>query len=507
MFSQKKQSQKAPLQTIIDDLKDGFCTIELNGDFLYLNSVARELFEINSEYNLINLYHDIIREKKHIDFIQKELDESGFIKDYEIDTYTVSNRKFPIIISLSNINDPHENIVGSSVLIKDMTYIKKVQQQLLQAQKMESIGMLASGIAHEFNNILTGIIPNAELIKMTISPDSQNYTRANSIQKSALRAADIVKKLLSFSRDDDTKDKEHSNLIVIANETVDILRKLFDKNVNIESSIPNDLFHVKIDSTRLQQIIMNLFINAKDAMNGSGVIKIVAENFVIKNTINSSYDLPEGKYVRLIISDTGQGIPERHLNRIFDPFFTTKEQGKGTGLGLSIVYGIINSVNGKIEVKSKIGSGTTFLICFPATESKSDETLLDFQTNFDDKDQTILLIDDEPIIRDMSRDMLTTIGYNVILSDNGAEGIRIFKEQSKKIDLIILDILMPEMNGVTCFKKLKEINKNVKVIISSGANELEKKQKLKELGIVGYLEKPYSLKEIADTIENALSKS
>jgi len=506
MLLSKKEQHKTPLQTVIEDLKDGFCTIEMEGGFIYVNRVAVELFELYNDTEKFNFYNDIVRDERHSRNIRKVLQDAEFVKDYEIDLYTINDKTFPVLLTLNYIRDPHENIVGISILIKDMTYIKKVQQQLLQAQKLESIGMLASGIAHEFNNILTGIIPNAELIKMTMSPDSTNFNRAASIQRSAVRASDIVKKLLSFSRDDKININEVSNFIAVANETVDILRKLFQKDIQIKSSYHTDLYQVKIDATRLQQIIMNLSINAKDAISEKGEINITAQNYNIDDSLSSPGDLPVGKYVLMQIADTGQGIQINNLGKIFDPFFTTKEPGKGTGLGLSIIYGIIKSVKGKIEVQSEINEGTTFSVYFPATGKKAEQDFDDYSIEIQDGNKTILIIDDEPMIREMSSDMLSTIGYNVLVSENGADGIKLFEENSAKIDLVLLDLLMPEMNGIACFKKLKEIKDNVKVVISSGLADLTKRKELEEMGIVGYLEKPFSLKTIADYLKKLFAK-
>jgi signal transduction histidine kinase len=505
MLLSKKEQHKTPLQTVIEDLKDGFCTIEKDGGFIYINRVAVELFELYNDTEKYNFYNDIVRDERHNRNIKKVLQDSEFVKDYEIDLYTITDNTFPVLLTLNYIRDPHDNVVGISILIKDMTYIKKVQQQLLQAQKLESIGMLASGIAHEFNNILTGIIPNAELIKMTMSPESTNYNRAASIQRSAVRASDIVKKLLSFSRDDKINVNEVSNFIVVSNETIDILKKLFQKNIQIKSSYPSDLFQVKIDATRLQQIIMNLSINAKDAISEKGEINVTAQNYVIDEAMDSPGDLTEGKYVLMQISDTGQGIPFNDLGKIFDPFFTTKEPGKGTGLGLSIIYGIIKSVKGKIEVQSEINVGTTFSVYFPATGKKAEEDFSDYSIEIQGGNKTILIIDDEPMIREMSRDMLSTIGYNVLVSENGADGLKLFEEKSNTVDLVLLDLLMPEMNGITCFKKLKEIKDDVKVVISSGVADLTKRNELEEIGVTGYLEKPFSLKTIADYLKKTLN--
>lgn len=502
MLTSKKEQHKTPLQTIIEELKDGFCTIEQNGSFIFINRVAVELFELYNDTEKFNFYNDIIRDEKHIKNIKEVLLENDFVKDYEIDLYALSDKTFPVLLTLNYIRDPHENIVGISILIKDMTYIKKVQQQLLQAQKLESIGMLASGIAHEFNNILTGIIPNAELIKMTLSPESTNFNRAASIQKSAVRASDIVKKLLSFSRDDKININEVSNFIIVANETIDILKKLFHKGIQIKSSYPTDLYQVKIDSTRLQQIIMNLSINAKDAIGAKGIITIKAQNFEIADSLSSPGDLAAGKYVLMQISDTGHGIQNQDIAKIFDPFFTTKEPGKGTGLGLSIIYGIVKSIKGKIEVQSEPNLGTTFNIYFPATGKKAEQEFDDYSIEIQDGDKTILIIDDEPMIREMSSDMLSTLGYNVMVSQNGTDGISMFRENAEKIDLVLLDLLMPEMNGLTCFKRLQEIKSDVKVVISSGMADLAKIQELEKMGVTGYLEKPFSLKIIADFLKN-----
>jgi len=501
----KKEKQHAPLKTIIDELKDGFCTIESNGEFIYLNPVATEMFELTHDVDSSNFYDDVIRDTKSIEYIKKVLTEFGYIKDYELEIYSYNNKKIPVLLSLNNILDPHNEIIGYSILIKDMTYIKKEQQQLLQAQKLESIGMLASGIAHEFNNILTGIIPNAELIKMTVPPDNANHSRASSIQKSATRAAEIVKKLLSFSRDDKKEDNEISNIKTIATETIDILKKLLDKNIEITASIPNDLYNVKLDSTRLQQLIMNLSINARDAISGQGEINISAENIIVKNSLIAQIQLPEGKYILLKISDTGQGIPQRYLNKIFDPFFTTKEPGKGTGLGLSIIYGIVKNANGKIDVQSTIGEGTTFSLYLPASERSMDSRSTDVVIETNDKDKTILIIDDEPMIREMARDMLSTIGYKVFVCDNGEDGIELYKDKYNEIDLVLLDLIMPKMNGVTTYENLRKIKDDVKVIISSGIGDLEKKKELHNLGISAFLEKPYSLKSMSDNIDRILA--
>ena len=433
------------------------------------------------------------------------LKKSDYFKDYELDLYTTSGIKFPVLLTMTKIKDPTGDAIGFSILIKDMTYIKKMQQQLLQAQKMESIGMLASGVAHEFNNILTGIIPNAELIKMTIEPQNSNYTRAEAIQNSAYRAAEIVKKLLNFARNDKEKKEQVIDFTKAARETIDIIRKLFDKSIEIEVRFADDLNHVKMDATSLQQIIMNLSINAKDAMSGEGKITFTARNYLNSmNNITRYKDLPPGKYICFQVSDTGQGIDSDKLEYIFDPFYTTKSPGKGTGLGLSMVYGIVNSLDGKIEVKSTPKVGTTFTLYFPAAETSHDKDATEFIIKPIGQGQSILVIDDEKMIREMARDMLNILGFNVLLAASGIEGLDLYKNYKNDISLVVLDLLMPEMSGKTCFENLKKFDPGVKVIIASGMGELEKKRELEQMGIIAYLEKPYRLEHMTEKIKLAL---
>jgi len=494
------------LFNIIDELKDGFCTSNIEGDFIYLNVAAKELIKINGQKDL-NFYSNIIRDKRTIEYINKHLEENEYLKDYEIDLYSNNNNKFPCLISITKIKDPSDNIIGMSILIKDMTYIKQVQKQLLQAQKMESIGMLASGVAHEFNNILTAIIPNAELIKITTSETDANYLRADAIQKSANRASEIVKKLLNFARSESTHKTESTDFVKVIKDTMDILQRLFDRRINFYFDYDPDLLNVTVDDTSIQQIIMNLSINAKDAIEDTGNISFIAENITVDNKeIADKNKLKNGQYIKFKVSDSGNGIDKSKLKYIFDPFYTTKGPGKGTGLGLSMVYGIVKSFEGSISVESEIGEGTTFTVYLPATKKSARKEVSEFKTHNIGKGRTVLVIDDEDIIAEMACDMLNSIGFNVLTAKNGFEGLELYKEKKDTIEVVLLDLVMPGMNGITCFSNLIHINPEIKVIISSGMGEHEKKDELLKMGVMGYLEKPYSMKGISRTLEQILYK-
>jgi two-component system, cell cycle sensor histidine kinase and response regulator CckA len=506
MKRMKERAGTPRLFNVIEDLKDGFCTIDLEGNFIYLNLAAKEMLKQNGEYGR-NFFQDVVKEKTNVENLKIYLQCNTYIKDFELNLYITDEQKFPSIISINQIKDPSNKVVGMSILIKDMTYIKQVQQQLLQAQKMESIGMLASGVAHEFNNILTGIIPNADLIKITTNSGDPNYGRADAIQKSANRASEIVKKLLNFARTENLVKSESTDFTRVVKDTIEILKRLFDRNIELIYEFAHDLFFVKIDETSIQQIIMNLSINAKDAIVGRGTISFKASNYVIDSLEGTNTSkLSVGKYVKFEITDTGQGIEKVHIENIFDPFYTTKAPGKGTGLGLSMVYGIVNSCKGKISVKSQLNIGTTFTIYIPATKKAEQREVSEFITHNIGNDKTILVVDDEEIIAEMAADMLQSIGFFVITASNGIEALDIYKEKMNQIDLVLLDLIMPEMDGSTCFNNLKLLNPNIKVIISSGIDAHKNKTELIKLGVKGYLEKPYSLKKISKTLEKVMSE-
>jgi len=358
MRLKKESGSNTRLTAIIEELQDGFCTIRLDGSVIYANRTAKILLGIEELPTEMNFFKDNIKDEEIVKSIQDNFANKDHLKDIEVDLHHSSNLPFPAMVTLNLIRDLNDQTIGLAILFKDLTTFKTMQNQLLQAQKMESIGLLSSGIAHEFNNILAGIIPNAELIRMTTDEANPNFKRSESIQKSAQRAASIVRQLLSFARDDKYNDDTALDLHTVVTETLEIVDKLFSKDIVIVNSVPDSLRPVKSDPTRIQQIVMNLSINARDAIKGAGKISFEGSDVII--TPNSKVaNLKRGKYVKLVVSDTGQGIEPDIMEKIFDPFFTTKEPGKGTGLGLSTIYGIVKNLNGDIKVYSKINSGVS----------------------------------------------------------------------------------------------------------------------------------------------------
>lgn len=505
MLFRKDSGANSRLTAIIEDLQDGFCTIRLDGTIVYVNKIAKTLLGISDYPIEMNFFTDCIKDDVVTETIKNNFSNKDHLKDIEVDLHPTSGQKFPAMVTLNLIRDLNDQTIGLAILFKDMTTFKTMQAQLLQAQKMESIGLLASGIAHEFNNILAGIIPNAELIRMTTDEANPNSKRADSIQKSAQRAASIVRQLLSFARDDKYDDDTSLDLHTIVTETLEIVDKLFSRDIVIENRVPVDLLPVKSDPTRIQQIIMNLSINARDAINGQGIITFEARDIRIGPGSREA-NLRSGNYVKLTVSDTGHGIAPELIERIFDPFFTTKEPGKGTGLGLSTIYGIVKNLNGDIKVYSKPNAGTRFEIFLPASDKKiaAEDHTAPVRPTAESKH--VFVVDDEEMIREMTRDMLIYLGYEVTLAKNGIEALEIFRESSRSFDLILLDLVMPKMNGATCFSKIREINPDVPVIITSGVGEANKKKSMLDMGAAEYLEKPYTIKTLSDTFTLIFSK-
>ncbi len=407
--------------------------------------------------------------------------------------------------SIFPLFDSSGNITHFVSIQRDITEEKKLYEQLLRAQKMEAIGTLAGGIAHDFNNILTSVLGYAELLKEALSDNPTLFRYAEIIEKSANRGADLAKKILTVTR------KEHAefkavNLNNIIMETVEILKKTIPKEIELEVKLRRDLPTIRADASQMSQVIMNLAINARDAMPEGGRLFIGTELVGSENGAANGLSPKNGvNFVRLTVEDTGSGIPQELQSKIFDPFFTTKEPGKGTGLGLYIVHSIVTNHGGYINLYSEPGRGTRFNIYLPVyvfrdDESKGDDLVEEKITG------TVLVIDDEPYLCELYKDILTKEGFRVFTATTPAEGIKIFKEN--RIDLVVLDLIMPKMSGREVFQILRELNKESDIILSSGysADLYSDIKRMMEGGAKAFLQKPVSPRTLVLTIKRILKE-
>ncbi len=391
--------------------------------------------------------------------------------------------------------------IGAVVTFTDITGQKQLKEQLQQSQKMESIGTLAGGIAHDFNNILYPLIGFAEMLQEDLPQDSQDQESVTEILHAALRAKDLVKQILAFSRQSEQTLKP-VRLQLILNEALKLLKSSIPKTIDIQVNINPDCGMVVADPTQIHQIIMNLATNAYHAMQESG-----GQLKVSLDQVEIDTKLLIGKYALLKVLDTGTGINKEAMDKIFDPYFTTKELGKGTGLGLSVVQGIVKSCHGDIQVYSEPGKGTEIHIYMPIMKKI---------TKIDDPDpsqpilggkERILLVDDEEMIVKMEKQMLERLDYQVTIGIGSVEALNLFKENPDTFDLIVSDMTMPDMTGLQLAGKIKSIRNDIPIIICTGFSDQINEKTFKKLGIQGYVMKPVIKREIAKTIRDVLNEN
>ena len=376
-----------------------------------------------------------------------------------------------------------------------------LEERLQHADKMESIGTLAGGIAHDFNNLLTGIQGYASLTLLDLDPSHPHYERLRNIEEQVQSGADLTRQLLGFARG--------GRYDVKPSDMNDILRKsssMFGrtkKEITIQRKYGKDLRPVEVDRGQMEQVFMNLYVNAWQAMPGGGKIYLETEDVLLDGEQAVPYAVAPGSYVKISVTDTGTGMDEKTRGRIFDPFFTTKEMGRGTGLGLATVYGIIKSHKGIIHVDSEPGQGTTFTIHLPASEKEVDKEK-PAATEIMTGTETILLVDDEKMVLEVSRELLESMGYRIYAVGSGQEAIAVFMEKQKEIDLVILDMIMPGISGGETFDRLREIHPGVKVLLSSGYSIKGQAQEIMDRGCNGFLQKPFRLANLSRKVREML---
>ena len=384
--------------------------------------------------------------------------------------------------------------------------LKQTESQLVQVEKLASIGTLAAGVAHDFNNMLAVILASTEMLrlKLTELPALSKY--CDVIEKATQRSSQLTKQLLQFSQKHFVEFKTVS-LNTIVDETIKILERSIDKSISIRTVLTDDLPTVNADDTQIQQVIMNLALNARDAMKNGGTLTISTDTIYLDEKYSKTHkSVTPGFYVRLTVQDTGEGIAEENLPKIFDPFFTTKDIGKGTGLGLSVVYGIIKKHSGNVTVYSEPGKGTTFCIYFAPSEGQVQFEAVKKDATHRKGSGTILIIDDEEMLLDINASCLRELGYTVITAVDGDDGLRIYREAWGSIDIVLLDMMMPRMNGSETFARLRKINPAVKVFFISGYTDEEKFRSVIEEGALGLIRKPFDLPTLSQKINDVISE-
>lgn len=413
----------------------------------------------------------------------------------------------PLKKIMSDLENSHNKLADRNAeLDKALRELRSTQEQLLHAQKMESMGTLAGGIAHDFNNLLSGILGYASLLNIKIDPESTVHKYAEAIEQSAIKASNLTQQLLAFSRGGKYQ-LQVINVNQVIDETIHMLERTITKKIQIEKLLASDLWTVEADVSQIEQVLLNICINARDAMPHGGTLTLITENFCIKGKSNNKYlKAKKGNYVKISVSDTGEGIPGEIQHKIFDPFFSTKDKHKGTGLGLSVVYGIVKNHGGHVNVRSTPDRGTTFEVFLPMSGKIEKKARPIPESEASGGRETILIVDDEEVVRNLGQEVLNTKGYSVLLASNGLEAIEQYEKQEGKIDLVILDMIMPKIDGVETYKRLKRLNPSLKILISSGYSHDSHDYAVFQNGIEGFIQKPYKIGELTKKVRQILDK-
>lgn len=519
----KLKTSEEKFRTFFEFSPDGTLIATESGKIISANQAFLEMFQLEEE-DLSNINAaDLYCVKTTREKLMAEIFEFGEIKNREVIFKKKDGSDLPALVSINLISAlimvGDESMKNEKALlltvIRDISEKKEVERQLTHAQKMESIGMLAGGVAHDFNNLLAGMMGYASLIKIQTPEENAFHEYARIIEQSAIRGSELTHKLLAFARGGKYLI-ENVNLNEIANEVLSILKHTIEKKIVIVKNLDPELRFVKADASQLNQVLLNLCVNARDAMVGAGKdeykLTVTTFNIYLEKQSFAMVDVCRpGEYVGIKVSDTGTGVSPMVLPKIFDPFFTTKEMGQGTGLGLSMVYGIIKNHDGYIDVKSELAIGTSFTIYLPAAKPEAEDKdaitagqLREEIAEVPGGTETILLIDDEKFIRDLGKIYLKSKGYKVMEAADGEEGISVYRNNCDAIDLVLLDMIMPNKSGPDVYYELVKIKPDVKVIIVSGFTLDNGARKLLQDGVYSFIQKPYQAHKLLRVIREVL---
>ena len=511
------EENKAFLKQIIDENPAQIFVINEEGKFLLANEKFADLINTDSE-SLIGKTFEELKEEgvvlNHLRNIIKDtntvLKEAKSKHQFEMSYLTPEGReKWLICTRLPFIFHHEQCVLGINLEFTNMKNAelekKKLEEQLAQSQKMEVIGTLAGGIAHDFNNMLAVILGYSDLAKNTLPADAKQINHLNEVMKAGNRAKDLVKQILNFSRQTEIQHVDIS-LTVIVKEVVKMVKSTLPSNIECVMNVDQESGFVRGDQTQMHQVLMNLCVNANQAMPDGGTLSVNLLNHEENSPCPDCNASLPGNFVHLSVSDTGMGMPESVKKRIFEPYFTTKEVGKGTGMGLAVVHGIINQHNGHICVHSEEGKGTTFNVLLPSAANSLNKSDTVQYIDYAGK-ESILIVDDEPMVGELVNETLALQGYSTKLFLNSEEAAEHFRDNSDKYDLILTDYMMPGLTGDKLAASIRETNETVPILLATGFSNNITKEAALAMGITEFIMKPIVGEDLCKAVRSCLNKS
>jgi len=492
-------------RTALEANPDSVIVYDMKGRVTYLNPTFTRVFGWSLEERLGKKMDMFVPEEDWptTNLMIKKVLAGEDVSGFETSRFTKAGDIIPVSISGAIFNDRDGNPAGSVVNLRDIGEQKRLEAQIQQSQKMEAIGTLAGGIAHDYNNLLMGILGNLSLISLDFDSSHPYYAKLKNIEKYVQSGAALTKQLLGFA-----KGGKYEVKPVDLNDLIEKSSEMFSrtkKEIRICRKYQKKIWSVEVDSNQIEQVLLNLYVNAGQAMLGGGELYLETNNVTLNEDHARHFSAKSGNYVKISVKDTGVGMDENTLKRIFDPFFTTKDRSMGTGLGLASAYGIIKNHGGIINANSVIEQGSTFDVYLPAS-SKKIVRKEDVNREALKGSETILLIDDENIVIDVGGQILERLGYRVLTARSGKEAIEIYQANKNKINMVILDVIMPDMGGGETYDRLKKINPDIKVLLSSGYSINGQASEIMNRGCNGFIQKPFNMEQLSMKIRDILSK-
>lgn len=487
-----------------DDLTGDFISTP-DGNLLACNLPFARIFGYDSVEEIMQVNtHSFYPDPKMRDLLIKRLVREKRIEYYSSELVRRDGAKVYVIENLIGKFDKKGKLIEIKGYLFDDTNRRNLERQLIQAQKMESLGTLAGGIAHDFNNILAIILGHNSLIRRKFADNAYIAENAETIAKATQRGAGLVKQLLTFARKSDVV-LESILIQDTINEIKKFIEQTFPKTITIQTECEKELPPIVADATQIHQVLLNLCINARDAMPHGGKLSISAIRINATEIQSKASKAYSPEYIHITVSDTGTGMDEATRSRIFEPFFTTKGRDRGTGLGLATVYGIIEAHHGVIDVQSEIGKGSSFHIYFPVQQSFIEHQMAESGTEeIPGGNETILVVDDEESMKALLSAVFKEKGYTVITASDGEEALEVYKQRHEDIDIVLTDMGLPKLGGEDVVKGIKKINKDARIIVASGYFERELKSGLVKSGVKDFVQKPYLPDEILQIVREVL---